>query len=349
METRKIQQVGHATLTVSLPRDWIKDVGIKRGDLIVFTPQEDGSLNIMPSSLVERGKKSKRAVINSELCSEPRIIEKLIIGNYILGCDTIQIVSSKRISALHMGELRETIKKLIGLGIIEEKSSQVVIQCSIDPEKFSIPSTIRRLYSIASAMHGEAVQSLINSDREMAEEVINRENEANAIYWLILRILYLAQENKEMAKKVGIKKQTEILEYRLIASLLERIADWSENMAKNIIPIASSKVKAPKRLIEKISQLSDLAYALCYKAVECIYTHDISLANSVITAFESTIELKDDDLIKELPIQAPTYIAYLTRILWGIRRVSELAAEIAEVSIDKILGGPNKFCESCYD
>jgi phosphate uptake regulator len=345
METRKVQQVGHATLTVSLPRDWVKDLGIKRGDLIVFIPQENGSLNLMPSNLIKRKEKGEKVIINSDLCNEPGIMERLIIGNYILGFDIIQIVSSKRISTQQMNEIREAIKKLIGLGIIEETTSQVIIQCSIDPEKFLLPSTLRRLYSIASTMHEEAVQSLINSDLEMAKEVINKENEANTIYWLILRILYLAQRNREIAKKVGIKKQTEILEYKLIAHFLERIADWGENIAKSIIPIASSKVKLPKKLVEKIHQISDFAYSLCYKAMECIHTRDINLANSLINAFESTIELKDNELIKELPIQAPTYIVYLARILWGIRRISELAAEMAEVSIDKALESPSKLCE----
>ncbi|MEM3506507.1 MAG: phosphate uptake regulator PhoU [Candidatus Bathyarchaeia archaeon] len=345
MDTRKVQQVGNATLTISLPRNWVKSLGIKRGDLIVLTTQEDGSLNLIPSNLIKFKERIKKVVINSDFCSEPGIIERLIIGNYIIGFDIIQIVSSKRIQTSQMDEIRGAVKKLIGLGIIEETQSQVVIQCSIDPEKFSLPSTLRRLYSIASTMHEEAIHSLINSDIEMAKGVIERENEANAIYWLILRILYLAQEDKEIAKKVGIKKQKEILEYKLIVHFLERIADWGENIAKSVIPIESSKVKLPKQLIEKISQLSDLAHGLCYKSIECVYTHDINLANSVINTFESIVEFKDNELIKELPIQAPSYIVYVTRILWGIRRISELAAEMAEVSIDKALESSSKFCE----
>ena len=51
MEGRKIQRVGRATLTVSLPRAWVKETGIKQGDLVFCAPQKDGSLNIMLAPL----------------------------------------------------------------------------------------------------------------------------------------------------------------------------------------------------------------------------------------------------------------------------------------------------------
>ena len=47
MEGRKIQRVGRATLAVSLPRAWVKETGIKQGDLVFCAPQKDGSLNVI--------------------------------------------------------------------------------------------------------------------------------------------------------------------------------------------------------------------------------------------------------------------------------------------------------------
>lgn len=53
MEGRKIQRVDRATLAVSLPRSWVKEVGIKQGDLVFCIPQKDRSLNVMLSTLAE--------------------------------------------------------------------------------------------------------------------------------------------------------------------------------------------------------------------------------------------------------------------------------------------------------
>ncbi len=33
MEARKVQKVGYSTLIVSLPKDWVEEVGLKQGIL----------------------------------------------------------------------------------------------------------------------------------------------------------------------------------------------------------------------------------------------------------------------------------------------------------------------------
>ncbi|MEM2735030.1 MAG: AbrB/MazE/SpoVT family DNA-binding domain-containing protein, partial [Candidatus Bathyarchaeia archaeon] len=49
MERRRIQLVGRSTLTVSLPASWVKRVGLKKGDLVLLSPEKDGSLRIFQS------------------------------------------------------------------------------------------------------------------------------------------------------------------------------------------------------------------------------------------------------------------------------------------------------------
>ncbi|NWG09217.1 MAG: phosphate uptake regulator PhoU [Nitrososphaerales archaeon] len=90
METRKVQQVGFSTLIVSLPRDWAREVGLKRGDIVTFN-KEDGALKITPG--IEHEKKELvKCTINADLCKEPRLLTRIITANYILGRDTIQVV-----------------------------------------------------------------------------------------------------------------------------------------------------------------------------------------------------------------------------------------------------------------
>ena len=48
MESRKIQKVGAATLTISLPKDWADKRNLKKGDQVFLT--EDGeALKVLPA------------------------------------------------------------------------------------------------------------------------------------------------------------------------------------------------------------------------------------------------------------------------------------------------------------
>lgn len=161
MERRKVQQVGYSTLSVSLPHDWVKEIGLKRGDWLFFMPEKDGSLRLMLDAHLERETEDKgEFVINCDSCDEPRELARTIIGNYILGRDTLKIVCSKRIQSEQVEEVRNVVRRLLGLGIIEESSNHITLQCSIDPTKFQIEALIRRLSVIVSTMHEEAMQAL---------------------------------------------------------------------------------------------------------------------------------------------------------------------------------------------
>lgn len=48
LEIRKVQQVGYSTLVVSLPRDWVKEVGLKQGDVVSLMRDADGTLRLFP-------------------------------------------------------------------------------------------------------------------------------------------------------------------------------------------------------------------------------------------------------------------------------------------------------------
>ena len=347
MEGRKIQRVGRATLAVSLPRSWVKEVGIKQGDLVFCTPQKDGSLNIVLSTVAERKGEAKEYVVNSDLCNEAGILERIIVGNYVLGRDTIRVVSAKRIKPAHVAEVQKIVRKLMGMGIIEETPTQVILQCSIDPAKFPVPVVMRRLYVIASTIHKEAMQALVDSDRELAEGAARREDDADMIYWLIVRLLFMAQRDRAIADQMGIEDPSEIAGGRVLAGMLERIADWGEKIARNVIALDERGLEVGKQTVNRLSRISEMAYNVCYSAVECVYTGNVEVANGAIETFKKIVEVEEDDLMNRLPAEIPNShaVARLTRIAWGIRRIAELGAEMAEIAINRSLTRSSQLCE----
>jgi phosphate uptake regulator len=352
MEPRKIQKVGHSTLTVSLPSEWVKDVGVKQGDTIVCISERDGSLKLLPMADSKSEKKAKEFIVDSDLCNEAGILERIVVGNYVLARDTIIIVSSNRISSAHIAEVRNATRRLMGLGIIEETPNRIVLQCSVDPAKFPIYTLIKRLYNITWTMHKEAMDALVNSDSILAKEVINREEEADRVYWLTVRLLLAAQQDRSIAEKIGIGNPLEIVGNRLVVKYLEAIADYAESIATNVLGIRkqvlerqAQEVKEP--IVNILFYISELASTSCSKAMECFYTKDVKLANSAIKSKE-LVEVEEERLMDELisHVSDSHIAAHLRAIGWGLRRIAEYGASIAVIAINRSLEFSSKLCRS---
>jgi len=338
MESRKVQRVGYSTFSVSLPKDWVKESGLRQGDLVMLYPEKDGSLKLVPSNLVERKTQTEECVINSDLCTDPGMLERIIVGNYTLGLDSFSIVSSTRISRAHIDEIRRITHRLMGLGIVQEIPERIDLQCSVDPTKFKLDMLMRRLAVIASTIYSEAMQALTESDRELAEDAVRREDEADMMYWLAIRLLLSAQRDRAIADKIGLEEPTHILYYALISRYLEVIADHAESIARRASEFKSSERKTGRQALRNIVNLSELAHNVFLKAMDCVFTGDVDVANNVLE-ITKVIGSESERLMKELP-----EMPILRTIVLELARIADTGSGIAVIAINKALEKSSKIC-----
>ena len=341
MESRKVQRVGYSTSSVSLPKDWVKKVGLKQGDLVMLLPEKDGSLKLIPSSMVEHKTQTEEYIINSDLCHEPGMLERLIVGNYILGRDIVRVFSSTRVSRMHVDEVRKITRRLMGLGIVQETPQQIDLQCSIDPTRFKIDMLMRRLSVIASTILTEGMQALTESNEELAEDAIHREDEADMMYWLALRLLLSAQRDRTIADKIGLEESSQILYYTLVTRYLELIADRAEYIARMAIELQTrSKEKISRNLMTRIPNMGDLAHNVFLKAMDCVFTGNIEVANNLLE-ITRVIRIEHEKLMEELP-----ELPILRTVVLELNRIADHGSSIAVVAINKALEKPSKICYS---
>ena len=339
MSTRKLQKVGHSTLSVSLPSGWVKEMDLKRGDEVVVVPENDGSLKMFPSQILKSEERIEEYICNSDLCDDPKMLERIIVGSYILGRDLFSIISSERMRSEHIEEVRGIISKLIGLGIVEETSDRIVLQCSVDPRKFQLDMLLRRLSIISLTIVKEAVQALVDFDTSLARDAMKREDEADMMYLLAMRLLISAQRRRDVAEEIGLTDPLHILYFGLMLRYLELIADYAEDIARRVVVLLRRyKDQIPKWAIERISNLNDLAHDLVLKSVDCFFIGDIKIANSILEMLKF-IELERDRLIRELP-EIPT----VRCILWDIARIADNGAGIALIAINNALERKTNIC-----
>ena len=339
LEGRKVQKVGYSTMAVSLPAEWVKRNNIKPSDLVFLVQEKDGTLKVLPSHIAQR-EEAEEYIINVDACDEHGMLKRIIIGSYILGRDVIRITSSSRIGKEHIDEVRGVVPRLMGLGILEETPKNILLQCSIDPTKFKLDMLVRRLSIISTTILSEAMQAFLENNKSLAEEAIGREEGANTIYYLAVRLLLSAQAKTEIAEQIGVDDIVLIPAVRLVLQCLELIADYSQDIAKKIIELQANWDKLPKDVIERIYHLGELSQTVFQKAVDCTFTRDLRIANGVIE-MKGVVDEEADRLTRELP-QVP----YLRAIVSSLNKIADIGAIIAEVAINSALREPGKYVEN---
>ncbi len=343
MESRKLQKVGYSTLSVSLPSSWIKEMDLKRGDSVFLVPEKDGSLKLFPNKILKPEESLEEYICNADLCDDPKMLERIIVGSYILGRDRFSVISSERIQSEHIEEIRGVMRKLIGLGIIEETPDRVTVQCSVDPRKFQLDMLLRRLSIISLTIVKEAIQALLDSNTAVAEDAIKREDEADSMYLLAMRLLVSAQKRRDVADEIGLTDPLHILYFGLMLRYLEMIADYAEEIARRVIELITKyKDRLPQWVIERMSNLNDLAHDLVLKSVDCFFIGDIKIANSLLEML-TFVELERDRLMQELPD-----MPYLRLICWNITRIADNGASIALTAINHTLERKTKICSKSW-
>jgi len=334
-EFRKVQKVGHSTLSISLPAEWAKRKGLRRGSSIFFYEENDGSLRL---HVEPRGEEEEVFVIDVDRYEEPATLARIVVGNYVLGRNIIKIVSNERLKREQIEIIRGVTQRLLGIGIVEESEKHLLLQSSINPASFPLSTMIKRLYMVVSTMFKEVKKGLRDGDFELAKDALSREHEADTTFWLVNRLLSSAQKSWPVAREIGITEPLEIIHSSLISRFLEMIGDHSEIIVKKGMDLKEIWGELPQNLINVLDQMNSLAFTMIDKAVESIVVGDVKIAADAIK-MKDVVELKEKEFLEILQQKNEELkIAPILRsIVWDVKMIVEYCSAMAEISINNVL------------
>ena len=345
MEPRKVQKVGYSTLSISLPMSWTKKTGIKKGDVVFISEEKDGALRLT----MESGSVEDRTtyVVNVDNCDNTKIIDRVIVGNYVLGRNMLRVESSRRLMREQIESIREVTQRLLGIGIIEESDHHLLLQCSVDPKSFPISTVMRRLYVITSIMFKEAVDAIIEGDLELAKDAITREHEADMIYWLMIRLLSSAQQSGMIAEQIGITDPMDILQNNAIAWFLEMIGDRVLQVAVKSLELQKYRNEPYSDLLERLSQMGLMTFTIFDNAAKSIFDSNAKIASDAVDMVEM-LEKEEKGLLEEYRKRFSDgnieLVALLSAILWEFKIIAEGSSAIAKTTIDYVLRHKSDIC-----
>jgi phosphate uptake regulator len=345
LEIRKLQKVGSSTLSVSLPSQWAAGQGLKRGASVQLI--EDGrELRVIPvADGAPSPTEEARYLIHADDCRNPEVLARVIVAGYVLGRDHLTVRSKTRLSGEQMESIRRTSKKLIGTGIIEEGPNEVVLQCSIDTARYPIDALFKRLYNLASSALTDSVEALRLKDLKLAQVAASREEDADMIYWLIMRLILSAQQDDSVRSMIGLKSRADVSGYSIIATDLERVADNVRVVADSVRWVIENDVKLSGAFQTLFRSHSLQVNQVLQDAMLALVSRELDRS---VEATDVAAKLRHEEpqlmaaVLKEGPKDAQALLQ-VTRMVQALTLVADAARAIAVIAFSRHQHEPTRY------
>lgn len=332
-ETRKIQFTGKSSYIISLPKQWIIELGLKQGDHIRMVRKDSSTLELFPPKLESRNNKNEEAIIEINSEEKASSIVRKLISLYFLGYKTINVKPKNgRLVPTQRNTVKEAVKRmLMGSEIISDSTNGITIQVLVNLLELSVDGAFKRMLHLAKSMSSDAILATKENNVELAQEVINTDDEVDRFGFYIIRQLKIAIQNKHILKEMGFRNPRNCLGYRLVVKNIERVGDHAAFIAKDVLEYKKS---IKKEIIDKIENMNEFSLSLLDDASLALFKEDYIEAENIIEKADSIVkyERKIRDASKSLKNEEEVY--RIRRMTENIRRVSEYATDIAEIVLN---------------
>ena len=322
METRKIQQVGGGTYTVSLPKGWAEAEGITAGTVVDLHTHIDVLIGVQ----VRAGEDAPTCGVDVRVDHESaERVERTLRAAYAAGAEEVVLDAATAFTDDQQRVIERVCRDLTGVTVAEASPARASVRTLLDAEEVSIRQSVRQLRFVALAMHRDATAALLG---EAPAHGTDRDDQADRLFALIDRHFARGLARLAEVDALGLTRP-ELFELRTTAHELERVADGAERIAT----LAGEKEgSVPEPVADEVRPVARAARSVVDDAVDAVVgdaaVEDAHRALDARDRVRVEVDALDRRLFED---EAGDY--RLARALDALRRTAERGGTVAELAL----------------
>ena len=269
---RRLQKIGSSIL-VSLPKEWVETNHLDKSTEVELETSE----NTVSITVGKTERPSKEVIISYPLPQDENIVAN-ITGAYLIGYDIIRIKAKTTIPAEDREKIRNSMRRLVGMEIVEEDSSNINVQFLLDATTLNPQKILKRISSIALGMFTDISSALISDDRTNLQTLTHRDDEVDRQYFLLVRLIRSTISDKRLATLFNLEN-IDVLDYRIAANILETTSDTMVEIANSL-----SNTTLSKNDLKKIYELTKDIESIQQQSIDAFIEQNRSLAINAISS-----------------------------------------------------------------
>ena len=348
---RRVQSTGRGSYIISLPKEWVLDIGLKKGSEIDFSVQPDSSLTLVPRKLKEEFDESDSSklieyyinvdVSEDDLQSALRMIKAL----YVISADVIRVHFKGAEDAFKGKNLIKNFARdtLLGAEIIDETQDEITLQILIKQSEFPIEKAVRRMVIVALSANRDSITALKKRDDSLFQSVISAYHDANRLgLYAVRQLKYGIQRN--LFRDLGFRTPKEFLLYRIIVNDIKNIAQNALNIVNNLATFQKQiddqllfvKESIDEEVYSQMLNFNSVAHQLFEESTKAMFKRAYNDAEKIIAKRGSFVTL-ENELIRLMSSKKldPNVAAILRLMLDSSRRILDYGQDIAELTLNR--------------
>ena len=211
-----------------------------------------------------------------------------------------------------------------------EQAHKIVIQCLIEPSLLAPEKVIRRLQSITRAMEQDALGAFVDSNLKLAATVVERDEEVDRLYFLLVRMVRAALTDLSIAERIHANP-VDCLDYRLLASLIEHFGDYSASIAQNV---PEEKRKMPAQLLRSLQRGGEAVNTMYGNSIEAVLSRNLDLASEVENMYKLALDRIREAEQAPLGLR-PDILDKATSAIASLKSMCEISKDIADLAMTR--------------
>lgn len=323
---RRILKAGHSSIAVTLPKPWAEAMNLRPGDLIVFDQHDDGSLFLKPAPTESAPAAATPYLVEARSFSTPGQLERLVIGAYRVGHDSIEIRSEVPLAPERVEELLDTARGLLGVSVVAQESNRIVLQNFVDPSKYGLPQLVQRMKMIDIATLEESEEILRRKVR--SRRLRSLEDETGKVLSLLVRQLFLASRDRALARRIGSPDPRQLLEWRVVVHALQEISRLVHEIAVSVDRDPAGLESGAAELLGLLGELKSTLRSVVETLIE-------PSLGSACAAHSESLRLAELAETTSRRLRAPARRSGIFRAALAVERCGIGLSTLAEIAVDR--------------
>src|SRR2546427_7470932 len=138
---RRLQLTGRGSYIVSVPKEWVHEIGLRKGGEVELRRQQDHSLLLAGFGKIKTEIEQTRCSLTVPSDIDPGTLTRRLLSLYLIGYTTIEIMSkSGNLSGTVRDRIRDVaVGRWVGKEVVTESSKRAILKRLLSPRKLWSP------------------------------------------------------------------------------------------------------------------------------------------------------------------------------------------------------------------
>ena len=222
---------------------------------------------------------------------------------------------------------------------MESSQNRITAQSFMDPTKFPVDSLIKRLQLLVSRSLENATRAFGTGGPELLNEARGIQDELDELYWLIVRQLLVALNNREISGKIGLDSPLHASGDRVSAKTIEEIGNIVPDLMEKIVRMRESGLETERSFRLELEKLARMTQDAFNKTMEALLAPEIQVIEEAIKQVNDTVEFEKETT------QELGSTSYGSRaVIADLGQIVRYCNIIIEIALNRLLRKTSRIC-----